>query len=75
MNTFQEKELNNFNFRFDLLTGLSRFGLNPVEWDLIPESENRLIIQNKKEPSFSLRGQVVIKNTRSVWRAIELASL
>ena len=75
MKTFQDNEQNNFNFRFDLLTGLSRFGLNPAEWDLIPESSNRLIIQNKKEPSLSLRGQVVTKNTRTVWRAIELASL
>ncbi len=71
----ESKPHHKFNVQSKLLTGLSKFGLNPDDWDLIPDSKNRILIQNKEQQTFRLRGQFRSEKRLLVWSEIELFSL
>ena len=60
----------------NLKVGLSHFGLNPQEWELIPKSKYIFLIQNKDVPSLSLRGRYSKPNSKpAAWIDISLFSL
>ncbi len=76
MNTFRVTNAHGKLNVLNLKVSLSRFGLNPQEWVLIPESKNIFTIRNKAEPSLSLRGQCSRTVSRpAVWTHISLFSL
>lgn len=59
-----------------LQTGLSQFGLRPTDWDIIPQSNNFLVIKNKFEEDFYFVGKANLKNDKKIeWKFITLASL
>ncbi len=64
-------------YAFDqgLISGLSHFGLNPIDWKIIPKSNNTFQIQNRKAPTFCFKGISNKVNGQKRWTEIILMSL
>ncbi len=72
---FESKQKNTSEI-LTLQTGLSQFGLRPTDWDIIPQSNNFLVIKNKSEEDFYFVGKANLKNDKKIeWKFITLASL
>lgn len=53
---------------------LSKFGLNPNDWDLYLFSQSNVLIKNKKSPDFLLKGR--LKSTDPMdWDTISLFAI
>ncbi len=63
-----------FELQNTLIKDLSRFGLNPQDWEII-ELDNRLYqLAHREEEDFSLLAYRAIKHP-SQWQSIELFTL
>lgn len=57
-----------------LQLGLTHFGLQPVDWNIIRQDSSRFVIQNKDESDFYFIGEVK-KQNHNDWNYIRLAGL
>ena len=58
-----------------LKSQLSQFGLNPNDWSIVKQKENRYQITARNDKSFSFTGITKQKLGKKVWQKIELISL
>lgn len=58
-----------------ILSDLTQFGLNPSDWQLSPfKAKHEILIQHKKDPTFSLLGVLDTKSTEAHIRKLSIAS-
>ena len=68
MNTTYETKMN-------LTNELKNFGLDPRDWTLIKQKTGTYRIANKKDESFSLKGQTKLTEQKLTWDFIHLNSI